>query len=108
MRSAHDPIVTLANYTRIHSVIRAVLDGADAMTAEACVFFAMAGSYVLEKHHNISATPRAGAAFYCVGQKKPATVLSFARFEDGGVVSDSKSFHCWVESEGWAIDFMAP
>jgi hypothetical protein len=32
----------------------------------------------------------------------------FAESAEGELVSLSNEFHCWVEAEGWLIDFMAP
>jgi hypothetical protein len=107
-RSRHSgPLIKLADYARIHAILRAVMDGVDANTTKACIFFSVAGAYLLSKHHRLDARPIAGAAFYCVGGDPP-NALSYARFEDGEVVSDDDAFHCWVECDGWAIDFMAP
>jgi hypothetical protein len=101
------PLLTLADYSRMHAITRAVLDGVNAHTTEACVFFSLVGAYLLEKHHKRSATPMVGAAFFGLGGDPP-NVLSFARLEGDEVVSDTKAFHCWVDCEGWVIDFMAP
>ena len=97
----------MAVYVRIHAIIRAVMDGVEAIAPKACVFFSMAGAYLLSKHHRLNAKPMAGAAFYCVGGDPP-NALSYARFEGEEIVSDDDAFHCWVECDGWAIDFMAP
>lgn len=103
----HGPLIKMEDYVRIHAVIHAVLEGLDARTTKACIFFSVAGAYLLQRHHGLDARPMAGAALYCVGGDPPG-VLTYARFEDNGLVSDDDSFHCWVECSGWAIDFMAP
>jgi len=97
----------MADYARIYATVRAVLDGVQAHTTEACIFFSLAGAYLLEKYHKISARPMAGAAFFGLGGNPP-NVLSFARFEENVAVSDHTAFHCWVDCGDWAIDFMAP
>lgn len=102
------PLLKMADYERIHSVARSVLDATHSHTFEGCVFFSLAGAYLLQKHHKLDAIPVAGAAFYCLdGEPKPSA-LTFARFGELDVVSDLKSFHCWVDVDGWVIDFMAP
>lgn len=105
------PPLAIADYARIHAVARAVLAGLGENSAtKSCIFFSLIGAYLLEYHHNLSARPMAGAALYAVevASDDSLEVLTYARFEDDGVVSDYESFHCWVECDGWAIDFMAP
>lgn len=101
------PPITLADYVRIHSVARAVMDGLNANTTKACIFFSLAGAYLLNKHHRLNANMVAGAAVYCLGGDPP-DAITYARIENDELVSDDDAFHCWVECEGWAIDFMAP
>jgi hypothetical protein len=105
--SRHDPVITLSDYCRLHAVIRAVLDGVDARTTKACVFFAMAGAYLLKVHHKLDATPIAGGAFYGFGGDPP-DVLTYAKREDDAWCSDADAFHCWIECGGWVIDLTAP
>lgn len=35
-------------------------------------------------------------------------VATFGKIEDGMLVSSAEAFHCWVQCDGYAIDFMAP
>lgn len=104
-----DSILPLSSedYLRIHAVIRAVLDGDGARTASACMFFSIAGALILERHYHLRAIPTAGAALFSLGGK-PATVLTFAKLVRDELASDSSAFHCWLECDGWIVDFMAP
>lgn len=72
-----------------------------------CIYFAVFGALILESHYKIRANPVAGVAGFRVGHDDDE-VLMFAEFAEGGLVSSSNGFHCWVEAEGWLIDFMAP
>lgn len=102
------PLITMADYERIHSVTRAVLDGLGAHPAGACVFFSLAGALLLARHHKLDATPVAGAALYGVGGKQALNVFTFAQIVGDELQSDADAFHCWVDCEGWVIDFMTP
>ena len=102
------PLIKMADYERIHGVTRAVLNSVDAHTSVACAFFSLAGAFLLHKHHKLDAIPMAGAAFYCLGGEPKPQVFGFARQGDVDMVSDLQSFHCWIDCNGWVIDFMAP
>jgi hypothetical protein len=71
------------------------------------MFFAFAGSLILQEHYGIDCRPYAGAALLNIGDSAN-TVITFGKFEDGFLSSDKDSFHCWIESEDFAIDFMSP
>ncbi len=99
-------ILPFADYCRIFRVIYSVLDGR-AHTHRACIFFAVAGAIVLRKHYQLKALPVAGAAAYMVDSNS-SFVATFGKIEDGMLVSSPEAFHCWVQCDGYAIDFMAP
>lgn len=100
-------LIPLQDYERIYRTIYSVLKSEDANVTHSCIYFAVFGAYILESHYKISANPVAGVASYRVGDDED-DVLTFAEFAEGGLVSSSNGFHCWVEAEGWLIDFMAP
>lgn len=109
----HNPLIRMKDYERIHDIAAAVLKGQKSTPHKSCLFFSMAGAYILNTKLKIEARPVAGAAFYCVGRSADKSdVLSFAKVEksDGmmTVDSDNNSFHCWVETKDWIIDLMAP
>lgn len=103
--------LTLFEYQRMHRVIASVLNSVEANTPRACLFFAVAGAYLIETFHKRPARPVAGAAFFRVNDETGFT-MSFGRFESeigiGTVSSDEEAFHCWIESDGMVIDLMAP
>lgn len=97
--------LTAQEYERIYQVIHAVLEER-ANTAHACMFFAIAGSFILNKHHGIAARPVAGAFLLCVNSTP--SVLSFGKNEGNTISSDQNNFHMWVQTQHHLIDFMSP
>lgn len=63
-----------------------------------CVLFSFWGAYILKKHYDLNALPKAGLAAYHIGGDNNASIA----------VGKAEPFHCWVEVDGWLIDFMAP
>lgn len=103
--------LTLLDYQRMHRVIASVLNSVEAHTPRACLFFAVAGAFLIETVHKRPARPVAGAAFYRVNDETGFT-MAFGRLAAekgmGTVSSDEDAFHCWIESDGMVIDLMAP
>ena len=100
------PIIPFTDYCRIFRVIYSVLDGR-AHTHRACIFFAVAGAILLRQHYKVKALPVAGAAAYMV-DATTSLVATFGKIEDDMLVATPEAFHCWVQCDGFAIDFMAP
>lgn len=100
----HNPL-TAKEYERIYQVIHAVLEER-ANTAHACMFFAIAGSFILNKHHGIAARPVAGAFLLCVNSTH--SIVSIGKNEGNTISSDQKNFHMWVQTQHHVIDFMSP
>lgn len=102
------PPLPLADYQRIFRVLKTVLDGADADPAHSCIFFSVAGAFLVEQLYKKHCQPVAGAAFFRVDDDA-GTVLSFAdQDQDHDNLSSDKGFHCWILCEDYIIDFMAP
>lgn len=103
--------LTLPDYQRMHRVIASVLNSVEANTPKACLFFAIAGAFLIETFHKRPARPVVGAAFFRINAATGFT-MAYGRLaaEDGmGVVSsDEEAFHCWIECDGMVIDLMAP
>lgn len=97
--------LTAQEYERIYQVIHAVLEDR-ANTPHACMFFAIAGSFILNKHHGISARPVAGAFLLCVDETP--SVLSIGKNEGNTISWDENNFHMWVQTEHHIVDFIAP
>lgn len=104
-------ILTLPDYQRMHRVIASVLNSVEANTPQACLFFAVAGAFLIETIHKRPARPVVGAAFYRINQATGFT-MAYGRLEAkngmGAVSSDEEAFHCWIECDGVVIDLMAP
>lgn len=99
-------ILKWTEYERIYQVINSVLENEGADPSEACIFFSTYGSYILSKHYGLEATPKAGLAVYRIGEQDE--ILAFGTIQNGTLSGDGDAFHCWVEVDEWAIDFMAP
>jgi len=98
-------LIKQSDYHRIYRVISSLLVDGNADPATASMYFSTFGAFVLKQHYKIDATPKGGLAAYNLG----GTVLLFADHRDDGYVTGAgENFHCWVEADGWAIDFMTP
>lgn len=99
--------VGVADYERIFRVAYSVLQSVEARTPRACIFFSMVGAAILAKFYKKRAMLVAGAAFYRVDDTTN-TVMAMGSVMDGVPSSSKAAFHCWLQCEGYAIDFMAP
>jgi hypothetical protein len=99
--------ITLPDYQRMHRVIASVLNSVEANTPKACLFFAVAGAFLIEQVHKRPARTAVGAAFYRVDDNTGFT-MAFGRCGENTVSSDDEAFHCWIESDGMVIDLLAP
>ncbi|MBO0143157.1 DUF2026 family protein [Agrobacterium sp. Ap1] len=98
-------LIKQSDYHRIYRVINSLLVNENADPATASMYFSTFGAFILKQHYKLDATPKGGLAAYNLG----GTVILFADHrEDGFVTGAGENFHCWVEVDGWAIDFMAP
>src|SRR5262245_17111712 len=98
-------LIKQTDYNRIFRVISSLLINENASDAVASMYFSTFGAFILAHHFKIKATPKGGLAAYNLA----GTVMLFADHRDDGYVTGAgENFHCWVEAEGWAIDFMAP
>lgn len=100
--------ITLPEYERVFRTIHAVVKNEDGDPRRSCLFFGIAGAYLLSRHHRLkSARPVAGIAGYNL--RTPTNLfIVLGRIEDGELLSDVDHFHCWIEVDGWIIDFTAP
>jgi hypothetical protein len=98
-------LIKQTDYHRIYRVINSLLINENADPATASMYFSTFGAFILEHHYKVKAKPKGGLAAYNLG----GTNLLFADHrEDGHVTGAGENFHCWLEADGWAIDFMAP
>ena len=98
-------LIKQSDYHRIYRVINSLLINENANPATASMYFSTFGAFILEHHFKLKAKPKGGLAAYNLEGKH----ILFADQRDDGYVSGAgENFHCWVEADGWAIDFMAP
>lgn len=102
------PPLTLPEYERLFRVIHAVVANEGGEPTKACLFFSIAGAYLLSRHHRLStARPVAGMAGYNL--RTPTNLfMVLGVVENDELLSDQDHFHCWIEVDGWIIDFTAP
>ena len=107
MKSKTKPPLYMADFERVFRTIHGVLLNEQCEPARSCLYFGIIGAAILHKHHGLSARPMVGAAGYNFGT--PAIgVLAFAEPQRDAPHSSENAFHCWIEMNGWAIDFQAP
>jgi hypothetical protein len=98
-------LIKQTDYHRIYSVINSLLLSENANPATASMYFSVFGSYLLKQHYKINAIPKSGLAAYRLDNH----VMLFADHKDDSYITgDGENFHCWIEADGWALDFMAP
>ncbi|MGV1752153.1 DUF2026 family protein [Agrobacterium sp. CG674] len=98
-------LIKQTDYHRIYRVINSLLVNENADPASASMYFSTFGAFILEHHYKVKAKPKGGLAAYNLDGK---LILFADHREDGHVTGAGDNFHCWVEADGWAIDFMAP
>ncbi|NTF45727.1 DUF2026 family protein [Rhizobium rhizogenes] len=98
-------LITQSDYHRIYRVINSLLINENANPATASMYFSTFGAFILEHHFKVKAKPKGGLAAYNLGGKH---ILFADQREDGHVSGAGENFHCWIEADDWAIDFMAP
>lgn len=99
-------LIKLRDYERIFQIISAVVESEEGDPAHACVHYSLFGANILVDHFKIDAKVRCGLATYHLGDEDQ--VLCFGEETPSGVTSTGDGFHCWVEADGWLLDFMAP
>jgi hypothetical protein len=101
-------LITLQDYERIFRTIHGVLLTEKADIPRSCLFFGVVGAAILQNHYGVAAIPVVGPAIYKIGDQSN-DAIAFAQFgPKGELQASTEAFHCWVEVDGWCIDFIAP
>lgn len=95
----------LQEFNRIYQVIHGTIVH-EVKAEKSCVFFAIAGSYLLNKHFKIGARPVAGGFILRPWEAKQC--VGFVKEKDGKWAWGDDAFHMWVETKDHIIDFMSP
>ena len=102
------PPLTLPECERLFRVIHAVIESEEADSSKACIFFGIAGAFLLSQNHRFkSARPVAGVAGYNLRTPTNLAII-LGTLENGEWSSDEDNFHCWIEVDGWIVDLTAP
>lgn len=99
-------LIKLKDYERIFQIVSAVVESEGGDPAYACINYSLFGANILVDHFGLAAKVRCGLAIYHLGDDHQ--VLCFGEETPLGITSTNEGFHCWIEAEGWLIDFMAP
>lgn len=66
------------------------------------MFFGIIGESIINKHYKLKAKAVVGSAAFNLGGSKP---IAFVNPEGESVAAGEENFHCWVEVNGWFLDF---
>lgn len=102
------PPISAEAYERIFQTIHGIVKAECRDHTKSCTYFGILGAYLLDKHHGLeSARPLLGVAGYNLRTSTNAVAL-YGRQVDGEIVATDEGFHCWIDVDGWTVDFSAP
>ncbi len=101
------PLITLKDYETVFRILYSVSASVGNTAGKACLFYNVIGARMLNEHLKVEARPVVGSAFFLVHDQSN-TVLSYSQIGADGPFSSPEAFHCWIECEGYVIDFTAP
>lgn len=99
-------LIKFTDYKRIFQIISAVVDSEKADREHSCIYYSLFAANILVEHFKVDARVKCGLAVYHLGDDDQ--VLCFGEAIGGKVTATPAGFHCWVEVDGWLLDFMAP
>lgn len=99
-------LIKLKDYERIFQIVSAVIESEGGDTSHSCIHYSIFGANILSDHFGLRPKVRCGFAAYHLGEDQQ--VLCFGEKTPLGMTCTSDGFHCWIEADGWLIDFMAP
>lgn len=76
-----------------------------------CLLYSTLGVTILQNIYNIKAEVKVGSAAFLIGidDENVREVYCIGGLDDDNELICAKNeFHCWIESDRWLIDFMAP
>lgn len=99
-------LLKISDYQRIFQVISAVIKSEESDPSRSCICYALFGAAILQQHYKLEPKIQCGLAAFHLGGDHD--VLCFGEATENGLTATTNGFHCWVEVDGWIIDFMAP
>lgn len=101
------PVLTLKTYETMFRVLHVISASVGNETGRACLFYNVIGSNLIRHHLRRNAIPVMGAALFRVDDDTDS-ILTLAHMEKDGPIGTPEAFHCWIECDGYAVDFTAP
>jgi hypothetical protein len=102
MPPSKTPPVPLPHFERIAKSILGILEAEKADITASCLFFGIIGASILNKYYKLSAQAVVGAAAFNLDGTH---FIAFANQPGKVVPVGEENFHCWVEANGWFLDF---
>ncbi len=102
MSPSKTPPVPLRDFERISQSILGILVAEKANITASCLFFGIIGASILNRHYKLNAQAVVGYAAFNLGGTTP---IAFANPSGESVAVGEENFHCWVEANGWFLDF---
>jgi len=103
----NDYLIPQIDFERIFQIIHSVYYSVENNTTPNCMFYNLAGSFILNCKYNIKAKPLIGGACFTLEQN-PSHPLLLGLFIDNKLTSDNHNFHCWIDTEDFMLDFTSP
>jgi len=101
-------VITLKDYERIFQVIHSVHQDINQESKyPSCMFYNVAGCLILNRFYNKEAAPMMGFAIFNLDNIAEIG-LCFGHRDNDYLSSSPKGFHCWIEVDGYFLDFTAP
>ncbi len=92
----------MSDFERISQSVLGILVAEKAHITASCLFFGIIGESILTRHYKLKARAVVGSAAFNLGGPKP---IAFANPEGESIAVGEENFHCWVETNGWFLDF---
>jgi hypothetical protein len=99
-------LISQDEFERIFQVIHSVYNSIENNTEPNCLFYNLAGSFLLNYKYNIPAKPVIGGAVFSLLENPRPKLLIGLLSET--LYSDKNHFHCWVETDSHIFDFTSP
>ncbi|OIT11699.1 hypothetical protein BL241_11540 [Ralstonia solanacearum] len=108
--AAGTPPLTFAQYSRIHNVVASLARRFGRPDGTHCVFYGLCGAAIMREQYGRDATVTCGFGGVVIHvQDGIAVITAWGEPQlDGHVIATPDAFRCWVECNGFAIDFSAP
>ena len=102
MPPSKTPPLPLPDFERISQAILGILVAEKGDITASCLFFGIIGESILKRHYKLNAKAVMGSASFNFNGSKG---IAFATQSGKHTEPGEEHFHCWVEVNGWFLDF---